>query len=59
MPEIKIKPIRPTQITIRSEKEYRDFVAFAEGQVTSDIDILKAVRLSFANHQRSQKRKRA
>lgn len=59
MPEIKTKPIRPTKVTVNSEEEYREFIAFAEGRDTSNIDIINEIRKSFANHKRLPKRKRA
>lgn len=59
MLDFKVKPIRPTKVIVSSEKEYRDFVAFAEGRDTSNIEILNAVNERLANHQRSPKRKRA
>lgn len=59
MTEIKTKPIRPTKVTVNSEEEYRNFVAFAEGRDTSNIDVIDEIRKSFINHVRIPKRKRA
>lgn len=52
-----IKSIRPTQVIVSSEKEYRDFIAFAEGRETFNIEAINKVRERLANHQRSSKRK--
>lgn len=52
-----IRPIHPTQVIVSSEKEYRDFIAFAEGRETFNIEAINKVRERLANHQRSSKRK--
>ncbi|PKQ89304.1 hypothetical protein CXK86_19835 [Paenibacillus sp. BGI2013] len=59
MPEIKVKPIRPTKVIVSDEKEYSNFIAFAEGRETSNIEAINKVRERLANHQRSPKRKQA
>ncbi|MDN4600763.1 hypothetical protein P5G61_05960 [Paenibacillus sp. F6_3S_P_1C] len=59
MPEIKVKPIRPTNVFISNEQEYKDFIAFAEGRETFSVKTINKVRERLANHQRSTKRKRA
>lgn len=56
-PEIKVKPIRPTVVTVNSEEEYNAFVDWAEGRVRDDNPNLEKVRERFRNHVRSQKRR--
>ncbi|WP_440110379.1 hypothetical protein [Paenibacillus sp. QZ-Y1] len=58
MTEIKVKPIRPTKITINSEEEYRAFVDFAHGVNQPYDAIIEKVKERQRNHVRTPKRKR-
>ncbi|MBD8839439.1 hypothetical protein IFU39_16625 [Paenibacillus sp. CFBP 13594] len=55
MKEIKAKPIRPTQVTVSSEEEYRAFVDFAHGVNQPYDPIIEKVRERLKNHVRIPK----
>ncbi|WP_440110248.1 hypothetical protein [Paenibacillus sp. QZ-Y1] len=52
----KVRPIRPTKVTINSEEEYRAFVDFAHGVNQPYDPIIEEVKETFNNHVRVPKK---